>query len=92
MDKVIYSASCPPSCIVSMDEVIYSAPATVPVALSYLSDQDSYSKLMASLHERHLTKTKNLLQQKWQQQQQQQQQQQWRREPPPAAASCYSLV
>jgi len=27
MDEVIYSASGPPSCMASMDEVIYSAPA-----------------------------------------------------------------
>jgi hypothetical protein len=52
-------------------------------------DQDSYSKLMASSHERHLKGTKNLPLQKWQQQQQQQQQQQPRRrlQQPPAAAS-----
>ena len=44
MDEVIYSASGPPSYMVSMDEVIYSAPwrpwqksAIVPAALSYLS-------------------------------------------------------
>jgi hypothetical protein len=37
-------------------------------------DQDSYSKLMASSHERHLKRTQNLQQQKWQQLLQQQQQ------------------
>ena len=39
MDEVIYSASGPPSCMASMDEVIHSAPAIVPAALSYLSFQ-----------------------------------------------------
>jgi hypothetical protein len=37
MDEVIYSASGPPSCMESMDEVIHSTPAIVPAALSYLS-------------------------------------------------------
>jgi hypothetical protein len=34
MDEVIHSASGLPSCMVSMDVVICSAPATVPAALS----------------------------------------------------------
>jgi hypothetical protein len=60
-----------------MDEVIYSASGPLLPLLSrcFEMDQESYSKLMASLHERHLKRTKNLLPQKWQQQQQQQQQQ-----------------
>jgi hypothetical protein len=101
MDEVIYSASGPPSCMVSMDVVIYSAPAIVPAALStspssgFEMDQDSYSKLMASSHERHLKRTKNLQLQKWQQQQQRKQQLRRKRQQQLAAASpnksCYSL-
>jgi hypothetical protein len=61
-------------------------------------DQDSSAKLMASLHETHLKRTKNLQQLKWQWQPQQLAQQRlWRLllMPLPAAASlnkpCYSL-
>jgi hypothetical protein len=59
-------------------------------------DQDSYSKLMASSHKRHLKRKKNLQPQKWQLLlQQQQQQPRLRLRLPPAAASsnksCYSL-
>jgi len=45
-----------------MDEVIYSASGPLLPLLpgGFKMDQDSYSKLMASSHERHLKRTKNL--------------------------------
>jgi hypothetical protein len=76
--------------VASMDEVINSAsgPLLPLLPRCFEMDQESYSKLMASLHERHLVRMKNLLPQKWQQQQQQQPQPRQRRR----AGGCRLLL
>jgi hypothetical protein len=62
MDEVIYSASGPPSSVVSMDEVpshSASGPLLPLLPGGFKMDQDSYSIFMASSYERHLKRTKN---------------------------------